>query len=204
VGRAICDFHPDCRGDRLKFSALSVIGSYLIEPTPLSDARGFFLRTFCQDEFANHGLNATVAQCSISYNRHKGTLRGLHYQKPPHEEAKLVRCIAGRVFDVVLDLRRNSPTYLRWEGVELNTENRNAIYVPEGCAHGFLTLADASEVLYQMSTAHHPEHASGVLWNDPMFAIAWPITPELMSERDRSFERWTGLEGTEASKNCIS
>jgi dTDP-4-dehydrorhamnose 3,5-epimerase len=151
------------------------------------DERGFFARTWCQQEFEDHGLNSRLVQCSISSNRRRGTLRGMHYQSSPHAEAKLVRCTKGSVFDVVLDLRPTSPTYKKWHSVVLTADAHNMIYVPEGCAHGFLTLADDSEILYQMSEFYHPESAQGVRWNDPAFQIAWPSEAELISERDRSY-----------------
>ncbi len=174
----------------MRFTALSVDGCYLVEPEPVVDERGFFARTFCRDEFARHGLNPELMQCSVSFNKCAGTLRGLHYQKPPHEEAKLVRCTAGAVYDVVLDLRPGSSSYLCWEGVQLVADNHRAVYIPEGCAHGFVTLADASEVYYQMSAAYHPESAAGVRWNDPAFGIEWPHADFIISERDSNFESW--------------
>jgi dTDP-4-dehydrorhamnose 3,5-epimerase len=174
----------------MKFTALSVAGSYLVEPQAMTDERGFFARTFCHDEFARHGLNPGLLQCSISYNRRSGTLRGMHYQKSPCEEAKLVRCTAGVIFDVVLDLRPGSPSYLRWDGVELSADNHRAVYIPEGCAHGFVTLADASEVFYQMSVVYSPEAAAGVRWNDPAFGIDWPLADLIISDRDRNYELW--------------
>lgn len=176
----------------MRFTALAVAGSFLVEPEPVEDARGFFARTFCRDEFTSHGLNAELAQCSVSFNRRAGTLRGMHYQKPPHAEAKLVRCTAGAIHDVVLDLRTGSPSFLKWAAAELSADNRSALYIPEGCAHGFLTLTDASEVYYQISTGYHPESAAGVRWDDPAFAIVWPHGDVIMSERDRQFELWSG------------
>lgn len=176
----------------MKFTALTVAGSYLIEPVIMTDERGFFARTFCRNEFVRHSLNPDLVQCSISFNRHAGTLRGMHYQRAPHAEAKLVRCTAGVIFDVVLDLRPASSSYLQWTGMELSADNHRAMYVPEGCAHGFLTLADASEVFYQMSVDYHPDAAAGVRWDDPAFGIAWPRRDVIMSERDRLFELWTG------------
>ncbi len=174
----------------MKFTALSVAGSYLVEPEPVEDERGFFARTFCREEFARHGLNPGLMQCNVSYNRLGGTLRGMHYQKAPYAEAKLVRCTAGVIFDVVLDLRPESASYLRWEGIQIGAEDHRAIYIPEGCAHGFLTLVDASEVFYQMSAAYHPEAAAGVRWNDPAFGIEWPRTEIIISERDGNFKPW--------------
>lgn len=138
-------------------------------------------------EFEAHGLNPRLAQCSISFNARRGTLRGLHLQVPPYAEAKLVRCTKGAIYDVVVDLRPQSPTYLQWIGVTLTATNRAMVYIPEGCAHGFLTLEEQSEVLYQMSEFYHPESARGVRWNDPAFRVAWPFAPEIISERDRAY-----------------
>lgn len=174
----------------MKFTALPVEGSYLVEPEASCDERGFFARTFCRDEFSAHGLNAGLVQCSVSYNRRSRTLRGMHYQKSPHEEVKLVRCTAGTVLDVILDLRRQSPSYLRWSGLELRADNHKSVYIPAGCAHGFLTLADNSEVFYQMSESYHPESAAGVRWDDPVFGIEWPTTDVIISDRDREYPSW--------------
>lgn len=185
----------------MNFRPLSVNGSYLVEPVLTTDERGFFARTFCSEEFSAQGLNPGLVQCSVSFNRRNGTLRGMHYQKSPHEEEKLVRCTAGAIFDVVLDLRRQSASYLRWAGVELRADNHNALYIPAGCAHGFLTLEDNSEVYYQMSQAYHPESAAGVRWDDPAFAIEWPETDLVMSERDRTYPLWQHAGLTEAEGN---
>jgi dTDP-4-dehydrorhamnose 3,5-epimerase len=151
------------------------------------DERGFFARSWCEREFRENGLNPKLVQCSISYNERKGTLRGVHYQAPPYPEAKLVRCTKGSLYDVALDLRPDSPSYLRSTGVELTAANHRALYIPEGCAHGFLTLEESTEALYQMSEFYHPERARGVRWNDPAFGIVWPGVAEVISERDRSF-----------------
>jgi len=174
----------------MKFTTLSVNGCYLVEPETLHDERGFFARTFCSDEFSAHGLNPGLVQCSVSYNKHRGTLRGMHYQKPPHEEEKLVRCTAGAIFDVILDLRRLSDSYLHWASIELSAENHKAVYIPAGCAHGFLTLKDGSEIFYQMSESYNPESATGVRWNDPAFNIEWPDASVIISDRDKNFELW--------------
>ena len=151
------------------------------------DERGFFARTWCEREFKNYGLNPTVVQCNTSFNVKKGTLRGVHLQAPPHEEAKVVRCTSGAIYDVVLDLRPVSPTFKKWMGVTLTAANRHMLYIPEGCAHGFLTLEDNTEVFYQMSEFYHPESGRGVRWNDSAFKIAWPEMIEVISERDRTF-----------------
>ena len=171
----------------MKFHSLSVAGAFLIEPQRLEDGRGFFARVFCHDEFVAHGLNPRVVQSSISYNRRRGTLRGMHYQTAPHEEAKLVRCTRGRAYDVVLDLRSGSPTHGRWAAAEIRAEDQRMVYVPEGCAHGFQTLEDDTELFYQMSEFFHPECGAGVRWDDPAFGIAWPIADPTVSERDRGY-----------------
>ena len=169
---------------------MPVSGAYLIEPEPIADERGLFARTFCAEEFARRGLDARVSQCNTSANRRAGTLRGMHYQAAPHGEAKLVRCTRGAIFDVAVDLRPSSSTYLRWAAAELTADNRQAFFIPAGCAHGFQTLADDSEVLYQMSTPYVPGAGRGVRWNDPAFGITWPEPPPLgrtISERDRVY-----------------
>jgi dTDP-4-dehydrorhamnose 3,5-epimerase len=169
------------------FKGTDIDGLWVIEPERHEDERGFFARTWDPDEFAERGLNPELAQCSISFNRARGTLRGLHYQAAPHEEAKLVRCTSGAIFDVALDLRPDSSTFRDWFGVELSAENRLALYIPEGCAHGFLTLADDSEVHYQISQAYVPDAGRGVRWNDPAFAIRWPGEVVVINDRDRSY-----------------
>jgi len=153
----------------------------------MPDERGFFARTWCETEFESQGLNSKLVQCSLSFNKRKGTLRGMHYQAVPHAETKLVRCSRGSIYDVVLDLRANSPAFGDWIGVVLNAEERNMIYVPEGCAHGFLTLENESEVTYQMSKFYNAESARGVRWDDPAFQIKWPAKVEVISERDRTY-----------------
>lgn len=171
----------------MKFIETPLEGVYLIELEPVHDERGFFARTWCKEEFQEHGLNPNLAQCSLSFNKKKGTLRGMHYQCEPHQEAKLVRCCAGAIYDVVLDLRRGSQTFGKWFAAELSTSDQKTLYIPEGCAHGFQSLEDASTVFYQISESYHPESARGVRWNDPLFCIKWPITTPILSERDRSF-----------------
>lgn len=171
----------------MKFSPLPLQGAFVIEPEPSADDRGLFARTFCRSEFSTQGLHTDIVQCSFSFNEKKGTLRGMHYQKQPHEEIKLVRCTAGAMYDVIIDLRPKSPTFTRWVGVELDAENHKAMYVPAGCAHGFLTLAAKTEVLYQMSQSFQPASAAGVRWNDPAFDIKWPATVEVISERDKNY-----------------
>jgi len=152
-----------------------------------SDERGFFARSWCQKEFECQGLNPKVVQCNVSFNARKGTLRGMHYQDTPFQEAKLVRCARGVIYDVVLDLRPQSSTFKDWIAVVLTAEKRNMLYVPEGCAHGFLTLENETEVFYQMSEFYHAELSRGVRWNDPAFQIAWPDKVEVISDRDRTY-----------------
>lgn len=172
----------------MRFIPTHLAGAYLIEPEPVSDERGFFARTWCRNEFADKGLNPNLVQCNISYNKARGTLRGMHYQKAPHAEAKLVRCTQGAVYDVIVDLRSGSNTFTQWYGVELTAANRKALYVPEGFAHGFITLRDDTEVLYQMSEIFHIECAGGARWNDPVFSIQWPIGVGAISERDQNYQ----------------
>ncbi len=153
----------------------------------IEDERGFFARSFCAGEFAEHGLAAPTSQCSVSFNARHGTLRGLHFQAAPHDEEKLVRCTAGAIFDVAVDLRLGSATRLQWFGTELSAGNHRALYIPKGFAHGFVTLADATEVLYMISVPHAPGFGRGVRWNDPAFAIDWPVQPVVISARDAAY-----------------
>jgi len=177
----------------MKFIGLSLKGAFLIEPEKLSDERGFFARTFCEEEFKAHGLNSRFVQCNISFNEKKGAVRGMHYQSTPHEEAKLVRCTMGAVYDVILDLRCESSTFKQWVAVELTAENRRMLYVPEGMAHGFQTLEENTEVLYQMSEFYHPECARGLRWDDPAFQITWPdVDRRMMSAKDLGYSNFTG------------
>jgi dTDP-4-dehydrorhamnose 3,5-epimerase len=171
----------------VRFTETKVAGAFLIEPEPIADERGFFARTWCREEFQANGLNPTLAQGNISFNHHRGTLRGLHYQAAPHQEAKLVRCTRGAIWDVALDLRPGSPTYRAWSGAELTDANRAMLYVPEGCAHGFLTLTGAAEVTYQMSAPYAPDAARGVRWDDPAFGIEWPGEVLVINQRDASY-----------------
>jgi dTDP-4-dehydrorhamnose 3,5-epimerase len=172
----------------MRFEALAIDHAFLVRIEPNADARGFFARTFCTREFAAAGLPAEVMQASVSYNARRGTVRGMHFQWPPSREGKLVRCVRGGLFDVLIDLRPDSPTYLRHTAVTLDENNRDAVYIPPGIAHGFQTLADATEVLYQMTDSYAPELAAGVRWNDPHFGIEWPITGEVViAQRDASY-----------------
>jgi dTDP-4-dehydrorhamnose 3,5-epimerase len=169
------------------FHETKLRGAYEIHLESITDERGFFARSWCQTEFAHHGLNPKLAQCNISVTSRKGTLRGMHFQAAPFAETKLVRCTRGRIYDLVLDLRPDSPTFRDWVAVVLTAEKRNMVYVPEGCAHGFLTLDDDIEVFYQMSEFYNAEAARGVRWDDPAFQIAWPEKVEVISERDRTY-----------------
>ena len=169
----------------MKYQELGLRGAYVISPEPISDVRGFFARVWDAGEFTGHGLDATVVQCNMSFNLKRGTVRGMHFQRPPHEEVKLVRCHRGSIFDVIVDIRPSSPTRLRWEGVVLDAENRLALYVPKGFAHGYQTLEDDTEVFYQVSEYYHPESEGALLWNDPAVGIRWPITDVIVSEKDR-------------------
>lgn len=172
----------------MKFIETRLKGAFIIEPEKLEDERGFFARTFCEKEFGEWGLNPKIVQCNISLNKMKGTLRGMHYQVYPHEEAKLVRCTKGAIYDVIIDLRSDSPTFKKWLALDLTAENLRMLYVPEGFAHGFQTIEDDSEVFYQMSEFYYPESARGIRWNDPAFGVVWPIIPLNISLRDRSYK----------------
>ncbi|MEA2617196.1 MAG: dTDP-4-dehydrorhamnose 3,5-epimerase [Chloroflexota bacterium] len=169
------------------FHDTAVDGCVIIDVEPQDDDRGLFARTFDAADFERRGLHTTFVHCSVSYNRQAGTLRGLHFQAPPHEEVKLIRCVRGRVFDVVLDARPESSTYARWVAVELDQDNRRSVYVPTGCAHGFVTLADGSELTYSISMAYVEGAVRGVRWNDADLAIPWPIQPVIISARDRTW-----------------
>lgn len=167
------------------FSETRLKGVFVIDPEPLGDERGFFARAWCSREFNALGLDSRLAQCNISFNKIKGTLRGMHYQVAPHGEAKLVRCTMGAIYDVIIDLRHDSATFTQWVAVQLSAENRRMMYIPEGLAHGFQTLEDNTEVFYQMSEFYHPESARSVRWNDPAFGIEWPLAVTLISEKDQ-------------------
>lgn len=171
----------------MRFSATPVAGVMLVEIEPNEDNRGAFARLQCPDEFAAAGHPFSPVQTSLSRNPQAGTLRGLHYQAAPHAETKLVRTVRGRMFDVAVDLRSDSPTYRRWAGAELSAENACALFIPPGVAHGFLTLEPDTDVLYQISPAFEPGHEAGVRWNDPAFAVAWPGEPRLISPRDATY-----------------
>jgi dTDP-4-dehydrorhamnose 3,5-epimerase len=171
----------------MKFQETKISGVFEIHLDLKPDERGFFARTWCQKEFEDHGLDPNLVQCSISFNPQKGTLRGMHYQVAPFAETKVVHCTQGAIYDVVLDLRPRSPTFKGWIATVLTAKNRNMIYVPKGCAHGFLTLKDETEACYQMSEFYNAESARGVRWDDPAFGIVWPEKVEVISERDRTY-----------------
>jgi dTDP-4-dehydrorhamnose 3,5-epimerase len=173
------------------FAATQLDGARLIEIEPREDERGFFARTWCREELAAQGLDTEIAQESLSVNRRRGTVRGLHFQRSPHEETKIVRCARGAVFDVIVDLRPRSPTYLRWQGFELTAENRRALYVPKGFAHGFQTLTDDAEVAYQISVFYAPQAGGGYRYDDPAFGIVWPLPVAVIGERDRGWPAFT-------------
>jgi dTDP-4-dehydrorhamnose 3,5-epimerase len=160
--------------------------AWLIEPARHEDERGFFARTWCQREYAEHGLNPDLVQCSVSFNKKKGTLRGMHFQAAPHEEAKVVRCTQGSICDVIIDVRESSKTFGKWQSFELSAQNRSALYIPRGFAHGFQTLEPETEVSYQMSDFFHPQSACGVHFSDVTVGIAWPLPVSIISDRDAS------------------
>ncbi len=171
----------------MKFREISLKDAFIIQPEEISDERGFFARSYCFKEYQEHGLNTKIAQCNISFTSRKGTLRGMHYQAAPYQEEKLVRCTRGAIYDVIIDLRPDSQTYLKHYGIQLDALNRLMLYVPKGFAHGFITLKNKTEVFYQMSDFYMPESARGYRWNDPSFNIVWPIEVQVISERDRSY-----------------
>lgn len=168
------------------FRETPLAGAWVLEPERIADERGFFARTYCQRDFAARGLDSAIAQCSISFNHRRGTLRGLHFQAAPHEEVKLVRVTRGAVWDVIVDLRPESPTYARHFSLVLSAEDRNELYIPQGMAHGFQTLEDGTEVFYQISEFYAPESVRGYRWNDPTFAIPWPEAVTVISDKDRN------------------
>jgi len=181
----------------MKFIETELKGAYIIELEPIEDERGFFARTFCQEEFKKAGIEFTIVQCNISYNKKKGTIRGMHYQDLPYPEAKIVSCIKGKIYDVVIDLRPHSPTFGKWISVELDDKNFRMLYVPKFFAHGFQTLEDDTIVFYQMSEFYHPECARGIRWNDPFFNIKWPLEPTVISEKDKNWPLWNSWGNSE-------
>jgi len=174
----------------VKFIETRLQGAFIITPDFIGDERGFFARTFCRREFEARGLNPNLVQCNISFNKKKGTLRGMHYQLAPHAEVKLVRCTAGALYDVIIDLRVESITYKQWYAAELTAENHKMLYVPEGFAHGYETLTDNTEAAYQVSDFYSPECERGVRWNDPAFSIVWPLPVAEISDKDAAHQDW--------------
>jgi len=175
------------------FKETKVAGAFLIEPEKFEDQRGFFARSFSQKEFSEHGLRAEFVEAGISFNLRQNTVRGMHYQAAPNAQAKLVRCTRGAIFDALIDLRPDSPTYKQWYAHELSAQNRLMLYIPEGCAHGYQTLADESEIFYQLSAGYAPASERGVRWNDPVFGIAWPATDGvIINDRDRNYPDFKG------------
>ncbi len=175
----------------MRFTQTSLKDAYIIEPERLEDERGYFARTWCQQEFAQHGLDSELSQCNISFNHKQGTVRGMHLQLLPFAETKLVRCPQGAMYDVIIDLRADSPTFQQWTAIELTAANLRALYVPKGFAHGFQTLMDDTSVFYQMSGFYQPAHARGFRWNDPTFNIDWPQPVNVISERDRDYDDYS-------------
>jgi dTDP-4-dehydrorhamnose 3,5-epimerase len=173
--------------DWVKFEPLTLQGAYLIHLDRLEDDRGFFARAWCEHELADQGLNTRIAQANVSFNKTKGTLRGMHYQAPPYAEVKLVRCTRGAIYDVIIDIRPDSQTFRRWLSVELNEDNHDTLYIPEGFAHGFQTLEDGAEVYYQHSEFYTPGAERGLRYNDPAFGIAWPLPVASINPRDESW-----------------
>jgi len=172
----------------MRFTETKIPGAFVVDLEPHSDERGFFARAWCAREFEEHGLESRLMQCNLSFNERAGTLRGMHYQREPHAEAKAIRCTRGAIYDVIVDLRPDSGTYKQWLAVELSAENRRLLHVPEGCAHGYQTLTDETETLYLVSAFYAPEAEGGVRWDDPAFGIEWPATAErLISPKDAAW-----------------
>jgi dTDP-4-dehydrorhamnose 3,5-epimerase len=171
----------------MRFVQTELTGAWIVEPEPVHDHRGFFARTFCIREFADHGLEANFVQHATSLSRTSGTLRGMHFQKKPHDEVKVVTCLRGAMFDVIIDLRPDSPTFQRWQGFELTSDNRQQLYIPKGFAHGFQALTDNAEVGYLISAFYEPSAASGVRYDDPAFQIRWPLPVTVVSDKDKSW-----------------
>jgi len=176
----------------MRFEETGLPGAWLVQLSPAEDERGFFARTFCEQEFDRHGLETRFAQHSISNSKQAGTLRGMHFQRGPHEEVKLVRCLRGTLYDVMIDLRPGSPTYRQWRGFELSADNHRQLYIPAGCAHGFQTLQDDTQISYLISAFYAPEAAGGVRHDDPAFAVEWPLPVSVISEKDRAWPDFKG------------
>ena len=191
MGREICYINTRGADNRLRLLETKLKGAYIIELEKLEDNRGFFARTWDKKFFEERGLNSDLVQMSFSYSKKKGTLRGMHFQVEPFKETKIVRCLRGKIFDVIIDLRKESDTYKEWINVELDDkQNRKMLYIPEGFAHGFQTLEDDTEVFYQMSNWFSPEHAKGIKWNDEEFDIKWPIQNVIISDKDKMYEEF--------------
>ncbi|MGI9626707.1 MAG: dTDP-4-dehydrorhamnose 3,5-epimerase [Longimicrobiales bacterium] len=182
----------------MNFAETKLPGAFIVDLEPRGDERGFFSRTWCEREFADAGLSATISQANVSLSRDKGTVRGMHLQLPPAAEVKLVRCIRGAIYDVIVDLRPSSPTFCEWVGVELTSENRRALYVPEGFAHGFQTLTNDAEVFYQVSEFYTPEYETGFRYNDPRFGIEWPQEVTVVTEKDSSWPDFEPIQALES------
>jgi dTDP-4-dehydrorhamnose 3,5-epimerase len=176
----------------MTFSKTRIDGAFVIRPQRFEDERGFFARTYCAREFAEQGLEPEVVQRSISYNKLRGTLRGMHFQSAPHEETKVVSCARGSIYDVIIDLRPGSPSFRLWFGATLSADAYDSLYVPKGCAHGFITLADDTLVVYEMSVFHHAASARGLRFDDPAFGVKWPLAPSVISARDLGYPRYPG------------
>lgn len=171
----------------MKFIETKLPGAHIVELNRISDERGFFARSFCKEEFEQHGMISEVVQANLSWNERKGTLRGMHYQHDPYQETKFIRCTRGSIYDVIIDLRKHSPSYGEWLGVELTADNRSALYVPRDFAHGFITLEDKTEVSYLVSQSYQPGSEGGIRWDDPQFNIRWPISPTCISDKDANW-----------------
>jgi dTDP-4-dehydrorhamnose 3,5-epimerase len=184
----------------MKFTETTLPGAFVIDLEPRYDERGFFARSFCRDEFAKRDLHVDFVQCNISFNLARATLRGMHYQDAPHAEVKMIRVTAGAIFDVIVDIRPESPAFGKWLGIELSAKQPRMFYVPKGLAHGFVTLRDETEVFYQMGNFYHAESACGIRWNDPFFNIRWPVDPSVISERDSGYPDFH--PGTADNQGC--
>jgi dTDP-4-dehydrorhamnose 3,5-epimerase len=171
----------------MTFTETPLEGAWIIDIARIDDERGFFARTWSPDEFAARGLDSTLAQCNVAWNHRRGTIRGMHFQRAPMQEVKIVRCTRGAILDTIIDLRPGSPTFCQWISVELTEDNRRMVYIPFGCAHGYQTLVDGVETYYHVSAPYSPGHASGVRWNDPRFGLRWPLEPTVISARDRDW-----------------
>lgn len=178
----------------MQYTASKIPGAWIMDITPIHDARGFFAMTWMPEELRARGMNPSLAQCNLSFNLKRGTLRGMHFQVAPHAQAKIVRCTRGALLDVIVDLRPDSPAFKQWDAVELTADNRRMLYMPEGIAHGYITLADETEAYYHASAPWAREAESGVRWDDPAFGIEWPMAPLVISDKDRAWPLWQGTE----------